>query len=336
MTPSAERYMRVALNLAALNLGQTWPNPCVGAVLVKDGQIVGTGVTAKGGRPHAETQAIAQAGAHAQGADLYVTLEPCCHHGQTPPCVDAIITAGITRVIIACKDPNPLMSGRGTQLLNQAGIEVIERVCEAEALILNRGFISVITKKRPYIALKLATSLDGKIATQSGQSQWITSEKSRQKGNLLRSRYDAIATGIGTVLADDPLLTCRIKGLEERSPVRVVFDRNGRLPANCRLMQTSDSVPVWVMKSGLPEAMAELAERGITRLLVEAGAKLSTAFLQSGLTDRIYWFRAPLLIGNDGLSAVGNGFAGELAQLQRFKTIQQIQLDSDSLDILEC
>jgi diaminohydroxyphosphoribosylaminopyrimidine deaminase/5-amino-6-(5-phosphoribosylamino)uracil reductase len=336
MTPSHERYMRVALSVAAPNLGQTWPNPCVGAVVVKDGQIIGVGVTAKGGRPHAETQAIAQAGTYAAGASLYVTLEPCCHHGQTPPCVDAIIAAGIIRVIVACKDPNPLMSGRGIELLTKAGIEVIEGVCEREALLLNRGFISVITKKRPYVALKLATSLDGKIATRSGQSQWITSEKSRQKGNLLRSRYDAIATGIGTVLADDPMLTCRIAGLEDRSPVRVVFDRQGRLPQHSKLMKTAADTPVWVMASTLEDAMGELAERGITRLLVEAGAKLSTAFLQSGLVDRIYWFRAAVLIGNDGLSAVGDGFASELAQLQRFKTIERSSLDSDSLEILEC
>ena len=328
--------MRIALRLAAQNLGQTWPNPTVGAILVKDGQIIAEGITAKGGRPHAETQAIEQAGDNAKGATLYVTLEPCSHHGQTPPCAEAIIKAGITHVVVACTDPNPLISGSGIALLKKAGITVTEKMGEREALEINRGFFSVITKKRPYVALKLATSLDGKIATRSGQSQWITSEPSRLRGHLLRSQYDAIATGIGTVLADDPLLTCRIEGLEDRSPVRVVFDRQGRLPANSKLMKTQDKTPIWPIKNGVEESLHELAGRGITRLLVEAGTKLSTAFLQSGQVDRIYWFRAPVLIGNDGQGVAGEGFSSELAQLARWKTVEHITLGSDTLSILEC
>ena len=328
--------MQIALRLARRNLGQTWPNPSVGAIIVKDGQIIGQGITAKGGRPHAETQALEQAGEKAKGATLYVTLEPCCHQGQTPPCTDAIIKAGISTVVVACKDPNPLISGLGMELLHQAGITVIEKIGEAEALEINRGFFSVITKKRPYIALKLATSLDGKIATATGASKWITSEKSRFQAQLLRSQYDAIATGIGTVLADDPQLTCRLPGLEGRSPVRVVFDRQGRLSKDSKLMKTKDQWPVWEMASPLSEAMEDLANRGITRLLVEAGAKLSTAFLQSGLVDRIYWFRAPLMIGNDGLAAIGDGFTPVLEELKRWQTIKQSALQPDTLDILEC
>ena len=328
--------MQVALQLARRSLGQTWPNPTVGAVIVKDGQILGQGVTAKGGRPHAETQALTQAGNNARGADLYVTLEPCCHHGQTPPCTDAIIAAGIRKVIIACIDPNPLISGTGIELLRQAGIEVVEKIGEADALDINRGFFSVITKKRPFIALKIATSLDGKIATKNNESQWITSEKSRFQAHLLRSRYDAIATGIGTVLTDDPLLTCRLSGLEDRSPVRVVFDRQGRLPKDSQMLKTAEKVPVWTINSPLEESVQDLAERGITRLLVETGEKLSTAFLQSGLVDRIYWFRAPIIIGNDGLAAIAGGFPPELAQLSRWEIIKHITLGSDSLDILEC
>ena len=328
--------MQIALRLARRNLGQTWPNPSVGAIIVKDGQIIGQGITAKGGRPHAETQALEQAGEKAKGATLYVTLEPCCHQGQTPPCTDAIIKAGISTVVVACKDPNPLISGLGMELLHQAGITVIEKIGEAEALEINRGFFSVITKKRPYIALKLATSLDGKIATATGASKWITSEKSRFQAQLLRSQYDAIATGIGTVLADDPQLTCRLPGLEGRSPVRVVFDRQGRLSKDSKLMKTKDQWPVWEMASPLSEAMEDLANRGITRLLVEAGAKLSTAFLHSGLVDRIYWFRAPLMIGNDGLAAIGDGFTPVLEELKRWQTIKQSALQPDTLDILEC
>ena len=328
--------MQIALRLARRDLGQTWPNPSVGAIIVKDGQIIGQGITAKGGRPHAETQALEQAGEKAKGATLYVTLEPCCHQGQTPPCTDAIIKAGISTVVVACKDPNPLISGLGMELLHQAGITVIEKIGEAEALEINRGFFSVITKKRPYIALKLATSLDGKIATATGASKWITSEKSRFQAQLLRSQYDAIATGIGTVLADDPQLTCRLPGLEGRSPVRVVFDRQGRLSKDSKLMKTKDQWPVWEMASPLSEAMEDLANRGITRLLVEAGAKLSTAFLQSGLVDRIYWFRAPLMIGNDGLAAIGDGFTPVLEELKRWQTIKQSALQPDTLDILEC
>jgi diaminohydroxyphosphoribosylaminopyrimidine deaminase/5-amino-6-(5-phosphoribosylamino)uracil reductase len=328
--------MGVALQLARRHLGMTWPNPSVGAVIVKDGQIVGEGITARGGRPHAETQALEQAGRRAQGATLYVTLEPCAHHGKTPPCADAIIAAGISMVVVACGDPNPLISGKGFATLRKAGIEVVEKICEAEALIVNRGFFSAINQGRPYIALKLATSQDGKMATRSGDSQWITSEKSRFQAHLLRSQYDAIATGIGTVLADDPLLTCRLPGMEDRSPVRVVFDRQGRLPASSKLMKTSNDIPVWVMKSPIGEAVQELAQRGITRLLVEAGAKLSTAFLQSGLVDRMYWFRAPIVIGNDGMAAADDGFSGELAKLQRWTLVGQQQFGSDSLSILEC
>ena len=335
--------MRIALRLASRNLGITWPNPSVGALIVKDGRIVGQGITARGGRPHAETEAIAQAGENARGATLYVTLEPCSHHGQTPPCAEAIIKAGIARVYIACSDPNPLISGRGIALLRQAGIDVMEQLCEAQALELNRGFFSVISKGRPFVALKIASSMDGKIAyppLPAGEGpRWITGEQSRAYGHLLRSRYDAIATGIGTVLADDPLLTCRLSGLEDRSPVRVVFDRQGRLPKDSNLMKTQADVPVWTLTSpspaqrerGLKDALSHLANRGITRLLVEAGAELSTAFLQSGLVDRIYWFRAPLMIGNDGLAAITGGF-----DPQRWETLETRYFGSDSLSILQC
>ena len=240
------------------------------------------------------------------------------------------------------------------------GINVIEGVCQQEAIELNRGFFSVIRKGRPFISLKIATSLDGKIADNHGKSQWITSAPAREYGQLLRSQYDAIATGIGTVLADDPQLTCRLLGLEDRSPVRIVYDRRLRLPAASKLVQSAGNPPVWVVtdktihnsslnqanidyigvdaakETWLENSVKQLAEKGITRLLIEAGAGLSTAFLQSGLVDRMYWFRAPLVIGNDGLAAFGDGIASSLNNAQRWHVTEHVTLAPDSLDIVEC
>ena len=321
------RLMRIALRLAARNLGQTWPNPAVGALVVKDGQIVGQGRTARGGRPHAETEALAQAGHHARGATLYVTLEPCSHQGKTAPCTQAIINAGIARCIIACRDPNPRVNGQGIAQLQAAGIEVIEGVCEAQARALNRGFISVMERNRPYIALKIATSLDGKITTGTSE-RWLTGERARAYGHLLRSRYDAIAPGIGTVLADDPLLTCRLPGLEDCSPLRIVFDRQGRLPDDSQLARTLKHAPVWLTRFPPDEAVAWLASEGVTRLLIEAGQQLSTAFLRSGLVDRIYWFRAPLVIGEKGLAAFSEAFSG-------WALVETNTLGQDHLEIYE-
>lgn len=355
-----EQYMQAALSLARRNLGQTWPNPSVGAVIVKDGHIIAEGYTARGGRPHAETQAIEQAGASAEGATMYVSLEPCSHHGKTPPCTEAIIRSGIRHVVTACTDPNPQVSGKGIGQLKAAGIEVTEGVCSNEAANLNRGFFSVITRKRPFISLKIATSLDGKIATGNGESKWITSAPAREYAHMLRSQYDAVATGIGTVLADDPQLTCRLPGLEDKSPVRVVFDSHLRLPEKSKLAQSARNIPVWCLHTAtekstkleslgikplvsassgrvdVAEAMSLLAQQGITRLLVEAGAALSTAFLQSGLVDRMYWFRAPLVIGNDGLAAFGGGFTPALSQLARWHVVEHVTLSPDSMDIMEC
>ncbi len=352
--------MRTALRLARQQLGQTWPNPSVGAVLVKNGDVIGQAATAKGGRPHAETQAIEQAGENARGATLYVTLEPCSHQGKTGPCADAVIKAGITQVVVACGDPNPKVGGQGIAKLRAAGIEVLEGVCEDEAREINRGFFSVITQKRPFISLKIATSLDGKIATSNGQSQWITSQTAREYGHMLRSQYDAVATGIGTVLKDDPMLTCRLPGLENKSPVRVVFDSSLRLPATSQLARSAKEVPVWCIhnessknsdlessgvtllpyaaqgRTSLENAVALLAEQGITRLLIEAGAELSSAFLQSGLVDRMYWFRAPLVIGNDGLAAFNGSITQTLSDARRFQVKDHIVLNPDRLDILEC
>lgn len=320
-----ERYMRVAISLARRQSGQTHPNPGVGAVIVKDGQIIAQGITASGGRPHAETIAINNAGDKVTGATIYITLEPCSHHGKTPPCVDAIIASGIKTVVVACTDKNHAVNGNGITALKSAGIEVIENICEKEALEINQGFFSVIEKNRPYIALKIATSLDGKIT--SPNNRWLTGEAARNYGHLLRSQYDVILTGIGTVLADDPLLTCRLAGLEQRSPVRVVLDRNKRIPKNAKLL--TDDHETWVMgHNELQETIAELTKRGITSILVEAGAKLTTAFLESKLVDKVYWFRAPITIGEGGVS-----ISTALEQLAKFKQIEHIELGNDNLDI---
>ncbi len=319
--------MRVALSLAQRQLGQTHPNPNVGAILVKDNQIIAQGITANGGRPHAETIAIENAGSLAQAATLYVTLEPCSHHGKTPPCADAIIAAGIKTVVISCRDKNPQVSGNGISALKNAGIEVIENICEKEGLEVNQGFFSVIEKKRPYIALKIATSLDGKIT--SPTQRWLTGETARNYGHLLRSQYDAILTGSGTVIADNPQLTCRLAGLEHRSPIRIILDRNNRIPKMAKIL--CDGHESWIMNNeSLEETLTEITKRGITSILIEAGAKLSTAFLENGLVDKIYWFRAPITIGEEGLSV-----ANALSKLANFKQIDHIKLENDDLDIYE-
>jgi diaminohydroxyphosphoribosylaminopyrimidine deaminase/5-amino-6-(5-phosphoribosylamino)uracil reductase len=305
--------MQYALRLAERQLGQVWPNPAVGCVVVQGNHIVGVGNTQSGGRPHAETEALAMAGERARGATLYVTLEPCSHHGHTPPCVDAIITAGIKRVVIACADIDPRVSGRGIAALRQTGIEVITGIEESHAVVLNEGFFRRVSDARPLVTLKIATSLDHKMAYPHGGPRWITGEKARDYGQWLRSRHDAILTGIGTVLADDPLLTCRLPGLEDRSPVRIVLDRQERLPPSSKIYQTKEEVPLWELEAkyrAIPALLTYLAERGITRLMVEAGPTLTTAFLESGLADWFYWFRAPMTIGDDRLAQIVAQYIG--------------------------
>lgn len=320
--------MRVALRLARRQAGQTHPNPNVAAIIVKNNQIVAQGITATGGRPHAETIAIENAGKNTKDSTLYVTLEPCSHHGRTPPCAEAIIKSGIRTVVIACRDKNPTVNGRGIKMLKDSGIGVIENICEKEGLEVNQGFFSVLEKKRPYIALKIATSLDGKVT--SPNNRWLTGETAREFGHLLRSQHDAILTGSGTVIADNPLLTCRLAGLEHRSPIRIVLDRSGKIPKNAKLLNDGHGSLVMSNES-LKEAITEITQRGITSILVEAGAKLTSAFLQSGLVDKIYWFRAPIVIGEEGLSVTKS-----LEQLANFKQIEHIKLGIDTLDIYKC
>ena len=308
--------MQHALELAESGIGRCAPNPTVGCVIVKDGKIIGQARTANGGRPHAESQALEQAGTLAKGATLYVTLEPCSHHGQTPPCVETIIAAGISKVIIACADPYPKVNGSGVAALAAAGIEVEIGDGETQATALNRGFFSRVKRLRPWVTLKTATSSDGFIAHEDGTSKWLTGEAARENGHLLRSRNDAILTGSGTYLFDNPQLTVRIEGLEDSSPTRHVLDRRGRVQNsefNIRKEET------------LHELLRAMAGEGINYLMVEAGAELSKSFLEQGLVDELYWYRAPTPLGT-GIAAFGGAWKDQPA-------IHQQPLGDDSLSV---
>ncbi len=354
--------MAMALALAARGLGNVWPNPAVGCVLVKDGRVLGRGWTQPGGRPHAESEALLRAGAAARGSTAYVTLEPCNHHGRTPPCVDALLAAGVARTVIAAVDPDPRVNGAGIDRLRAAGMIVEVGCAESEARGLNAGFFLRMCQERPLVALKLATSADGRIATVAGDSQWITGPAARAEGHRLRLRYDAILVGSGTALADDPMLTCRLPGLVDRSPVRVVLDRRLRLDPCSRLATSARDLPVWLFTAAsddrrvaaleragvvvlplrpsdpageLQQVLATLAGRGITRLLVEGGATLATAFLRHGRVDRLYQFQAPLLIGADGLPAIRSLAVERLVDARQWRRIETRQLGPDRLDVLE-
>jgi diaminohydroxyphosphoribosylaminopyrimidine deaminase / 5-amino-6-(5-phosphoribosylamino)uracil reductase len=326
--------MQATLALARRGLGRVWPNPAVGCVLVGDGHVVGRGWTQPGGRPHAETEALRRAGALAKGATAYVTLEPCAHQGVTGPCSDTLIEAGIGRIVVAAEDPDPRVSGRGLARLREAGLEVTTGICREEATEINLGFFLRVTQQRPMITLKLASSLDGRIAAAAGDSKWITGERARAWAHRLRASHDAVLVGSGTALADDPALTCRLPGMEDGSPVRIVADGRLRLPVSAEMVRTGHERATWVITrpgsdegrrralraAGVqvievacgtdgrpdPRAMAQvLAERGVTRVLLEGGGELAGAFLAAGLVDRIAWFHAPRLIGADGLPSIG-------------------------------
>lgn len=324
--------MRHALAVGRRGLGNAWPNPAVGAVIVKDGVVIGRGWTAPGGRPHAETQALRQAGSAARGGTLYATLEPCSHHGKTPPCAEAIIAAGIARVVSAIEDPNPEVAGRGDNRLRAAGIEVTANVCADEARRAHAGHIRRILDNRPHVTLKLAVSSDGKAGFAGRRPAPITGEASRARVHLLRAMNDAILTGIGTVLSDDPALTCRLPGMAAQSPVRVVLDRDLRLPPESALARTAKDVPVWAFCAGeaaaeqertlsglgvivqrigadescldLRQVLSALAARGITRLMVEAGPRVAAAFLRADLVDEAFLLRGPDAIGADEIDAL--------------------------------
>ncbi len=357
------RYMRAALALAGRGLGNVWPNPAVGCVLVKEGRVVGRGWTQPGGRPHGETEALARAGEGARGAIAYVSLEPCCHWGKTPPCTDALIAAGVGRVVVPIDDPDPRVSGRGIARLRDVGIEVVSGVCAAEAAELNAGFFMRIRAGRPIVTLKLATTLDGRIATHDGASQWITGAVARDRAHLLRASHDAVMVGSSTVIRDDPLLTCRLPGLASRSPVRIVVDRRLRVPLTARLVAEARSVPTWfiTLRGGdaarreaflscgvdlievdpsadhavdIGAALRELGQRGLTRILVEGGATLAAALLRVGAVDRLAWFHAPTLLGGDAIPAIAPLEIAELPTAPRFERTGLEHVGEDVLETL--
>ena len=357
--------MRVALALAGRSLGLAWPNPAVGCVLVRtdDGaeRVVGRGWTQRGGRPHGEMEALNRAGELARGSTAYISLEPCNHHGKTPPCAEALIAAGISRALVTIEDPDPRVSGRGIARLREAGIPTTVGVCADEARALNAGFFLRIREGRPLTTLKLATTLDGRIATRTGESQWITGEEARARAHGLRARYDAVMVGIGTAIHDDPSLTCRLPGLDDRSPIRVVVDSGLRLPVNGKLVRSASTVPLWVVtcaaaaveeraaleaagvtiidapadgdgRVDLAAMFGLLGGRGLTRVLVEGGGELAAGMLKAGTIDRIAWFRAPKLIGGDGLAAVAGSGLEAIADADSF---QRLSVEPCGSDVLE-
>jgi len=357
---SADRaHMRAALALARRGLGGTWPNPSVGCVVVRDGRVVGRAVTAAGGRPHAEVRALEMAGEAARGATAYVTLEPCCHWGRTPPCTDALIAAGVARVVVAIRDPDPRVDGAGIARLRAAGIAVEEGVLQAEARDLGEGFERRLADNRPMVTLKLASTLDGRIATRGGESRWITAEPARRMVHALRGRHDAVMVGVGTVLADDPDLTCRLPGFRETPVVRVIVDTHLRTRLTARVLATARETPTWVLvRSGaaperktafselgavlhevpgisagidLAAGLAALAAAGITRLLVEGGAKIAAALLRADLVDRLAWFHAPAVMGADGWPAAEAFGVERLALMPRFAPYRVIPVGADVL-----
>lgn len=300
--------MGAALRLARWNTGLTGTNPSVACILVKDGAIVGTGITAPGGRPHAETQALAVAGPLARGATAYVTLEPCSHHGKTPPCANALIDAGVARVVVSVTDPDHRVSGRGLAMLEAAGITVECGVLEAEGRAVLSGYLMRQVEKRPHVTLKLAVSADGMIGRKGDGQVAITGPLARAQVHALRAEMDAILVGAGTALADDPLLDVRLQGLEARSPHRFVLGRDVTLPAGSKLAQSAGRVPLTVIGGGLAdsvlrEALGRMAADGLSSLLVEGGAGVASAFLQADLVDRILLFEGTGKIGADGIAA---------------------------------
>lgn len=359
------RFMQLALALGRRGQGRTWPNPAVGAVVVKDGVIVGRGWTQPGGRPHAEPEALKRAGEAARGATLYVTLEPCSHVGKSPPCVDAVIAAGIARVVSAIEDPNPEVAGQGHAKLRAAGIAVDVGLNAAEAARDHAGHFRRIRDHRPHVILKLAVSSDDKIGGAGRKPVAITGEAAKARVHLLRAQCDAILVGIGTVKADDPSLTCRLPGMEARSPVRVVLDRSLRIPGTSRLVQSARETPLWVMTSDLSEAPAAmklgaagaqvirvaatatpprldlpavlraLSDKGISRLMVEGGARVASSFVAAGLVDEVWLLRGREVVGADGVPALDALPLSALTGSPAFKVRASENVGKDTLTIYE-
>ncbi|MCY1126045.1 bifunctional diaminohydroxyphosphoribosylaminopyrimidine deaminase/5-amino-6-(5-phosphoribosylamino)uracil reductase RibD [Frigidibacter sp. RF13] len=351
-------FMAQAIALGARGLGRVWPNPAVGCVIVKAGRIVGRGWTADGGRPHAEPQALAQAGALARGATAYVSLEPCAHHGKTPPCAEALIAAGVARVVTALQDPDPRVAGGGHALLSDAGIAVDTGLMEDEARSVQKGFLCRIGLGRPMLTLKLATSLDGRIATSSGESRWITGPEARRRTHLMRARHDAILIGAGTARADDPVLTVRGIGAS-RQPVRIVAARRLDLPRDGQLARSAAEVPLWLLhgpdaphvardqwtalgarlievpqsEGGLDmtAAFQALGALGLTRVFCEGGGALAAALIGAGLADELAMFTAGLALGGDARPGVGALGLTALADAGRYRLEELCPVGGDVL-----
>jgi diaminohydroxyphosphoribosylaminopyrimidine deaminase/5-amino-6-(5-phosphoribosylamino)uracil reductase len=352
-------YMERALSLAVRGRGRTSPNPMVGAVLTRDGTIIGEGYHAVAGGDHAEVIALKAAGGSTSGAVCYVTLEPCVHHGKTPPCTEALVQAGITRVVVAACDPNPVVAGKGVHRLRQAGITVDVGLLQAEAVRLNEAYFKYMQTGKPFVLLKAALSLDGKLATRTGNSRWITGELARRRVHEMRNTVDAVIVGIGTVLKDDPMLTTRLEGTEDRDPLRVVVDTRGRLPATARLLRSGRHQPliaagpritqarlrqlqgrgaeVIVLPSGaggisLPHLISELGRRAITSVMIEGGGRLATAALQAGIVDKLVLMFAPILIGGRKAPTLLQGEGIE--KLTEALSIKQLTVERIGDDVL--
>lgn len=351
-------YMERAIELAKKGVGFTNPNPMVGAVIVKDGRIIGEGYHERCGSLHAERNAIASLTESAQGATIYVTLEPCCHYGKTPPCTEAIIEQKIARVVIGSKDPNPLVAGKGAEMLREAGIEVVEDFCREACDAVNPVFFHYITKKTPYVAMKYAMTADGKIATKSGASKWITGQKAREHVQSLRHRYMGIMAGIGTVVKDNPMLNCRMEG--GKDPIRIICDDNMRIPLDCQIVQTAKEIPtilaikkqqfsedlekkkkkllefgieiMEIPEKGnyldLQELMRQLGEKGIDSILLEGGGILNESALKAGIVQKVYVYVAPKLFGGaaakspvegEGIAEVKDAYAFHLENISKIE-----------------
>ena len=353
------RFMQLALALGRRGQGNVWPNPSVGCVIVRDKTIVGRGWTASGGRPHAETQALAQAADRSHGSDVYVTLEPCAHQGQTPPCAQALIDAGVKRVVVATGDPDLRVAGKGIAMLRDAGITVEFGVCEREANRDHVGFFSRITKNRPFVTLKLALSVDGRIATGTGDSQWITGATARRTVHAMRMRHDAIMVGAGTVRADDPTLTVRGFGTV-RQPVRVVVSRKIDLPQDSQLAKTAETAPLWICHGpdqdsaatlwalkgakviecalgngqvDMASALNALADRGLTRVFCEGGGALAASLLRADLVDELVVFTGGVAIGAEGIPGLAALGVETLSEAPRFSLKEHRKVDQDCMSI---
>lgn len=324
-----EKFMALAIAEASRGVGSTHPNPSVGAVIVKAGKVIARGHHEKAGAPHAEVVALQKAKAKAKGATLYTTLEPCNHQGKTPPCCDAILSAGIKHVVFASSDPNPLVDGKGVARLEASKVKVTRHVLRAEADALNRPFFKYMRTGLPYVTLKVAVTLDGKLATSTGDSEWVSSQASRQRVHELRARVDAVLVGAGTVIADDPQLTARIPNA--RNPVRVVLDGAGRAPKGARVFD-AEARTILIDKTSAPRAVLQhLAQEGLLHVLIEGGANVHQQFLDAKLFDELWMFIAPKLVGNEGITWSGNLGIEQMANAMKLELMQVERISDDVL-----